>query len=107
MSKIVKATNWRELSHVVECDNKYYLVDSAVTADHGEETMVFAWNRQKDDVENWSGLYCERYSDYVEMKTKHYWICKNLELVLKNANGYVSDITFADFIITMLDKVKK
>ena len=41
MSKIIKDTGVRELSHIVELNNEYYYVDSNDTFDMGYETMVF------------------------------------------------------------------
>ena len=72
MSKIIKETGYRELSHIVECENgKYYFVDSNKTLDHSYETMVFSWNIEKNDVVSWNELYCKRYLDYYEMKESH------------------------------------
>lgn len=33
------------------------MVSRAYTLDHGDETMIFKWNRLADKVENWTDLY--------------------------------------------------
>ena len=104
MSKIIKETGYRELSHIVECDGQYFFVDSVYTLDHAEETMVFEWDIGENDVVSWSELYCKRYSNYDEMKKGHYFICQNLETILEKNQNYESDITFGDFITVLINK---
>ena len=82
MSKIVKETGYRELSHIIKSKNKYYLVDSNDTFDFGYETMVFLFNIKEDDVENWGDLYCKRYTTEEEMKKHHFEVCENIEKYL-------------------------
>lgn len=80
MSKIVKKTGYRELSHVVQTDDgQYFMVDSNNTFDCGYETMVFEWNIEEDGVDNWIEKYCERYESEKDMENRHKEICKHLE----------------------------
>ena len=84
MSRIVKGTGWRPLSHVVKTeDGKLYLVDSNNTFDYGYETMVFEW--EDDEVSSWLGEYRENYSSETAMRERHFEICEMLEDVLKGA----------------------
>ena len=78
MSKIIKGTGVRELSHIVELNNKYYFVDSNDTLDVGYETMVFSCDKNGDSID-WSGLYTERYNTEEEMRESHYKVCNELE----------------------------
>ena len=83
MSKILKETGYRELSHIVECKGKKYFVDSNNTFDGGYETMVFNTIGEDEEVD-WEDLYAEWYDSYEEMKQKHYEICNNLENYIDN-----------------------
>lgn len=83
MSKIVKESGYRELSHVVQTDDgKMYLVDSNDTVDCGYETMAFKWNDKKDKVVNYREVYVEYYDSWEDMECKHKWLCSHLEEVL-------------------------
>lgn len=83
MSKIVKPTGYRALSHVVQTDNgEYFMVDSNYTLDYGYETMAFEWDERKDEVSNWCESYVERYRDKDTMAHRHEQICNNLEQYL-------------------------
>lgn len=83
MSKIIKESGYRELSHIVKSNDKYYLVDSNDTMDAGYETMVFFYNIKDDEVEDWGDLYCKRYNTEKEMEKHHFEVCKNIEKYLK------------------------
>lgn len=83
MSKIIKESGYRELSHIVKSNNKYYLVDSNDTIDAGYETMVFPYNIKEDEVEDWGDLYCERYNTEEEMEKHHFEVCEDIEKYLK------------------------
>lgn len=107
MSKIIKETRWRKLSHIVEVEKKYYLVDSNNTPDHSYETMVFEWNNEKGDVVSWQELYCQRYYNEKAMIERHYYICENLKSILEENKNYESDITINDAIITLLSSLGK
>lgn len=86
MSKIIKNTGYRPLSHVVETViGTQYLVSSAFTLDNGLETMVFLWNAREDGVEKWSEEYVEWHRTEREMAERHKWLCENLETVLEGA----------------------
>ena len=86
MSKIIKNTGYRNLSHVVETViGTQYMVSSAFTLDNGFETMVFLWNVRKDGVEKWSEEYVEWHKTEREMTERHKWLCENLEAVLEGA----------------------
>lgn len=80
MSKVIKPTEYRPLSHVVQTeDGTLYMVSSDDTFDYGRETMVFPWSKRKNGVKNWAGLYCERYKSDGDMYAGHKRICENLE----------------------------
>ena len=87
MSKVVKEVPHRDLSHIVECNDELYYVDSADTFDAGYETMVFDYDGVIDGDVNeedicWSGLYTEYYCSYEDMETRHNYIIEHLEEVL-------------------------
>lgn len=80
MSKVIKSTGYRALSHVVQTeDGNLYMVDSNDTFDCGYETMVFPWSKRRNEVKNWTDLYCERYKSDGDMYAGHKRICENLE----------------------------
>lgn len=78
MSKIIKETGMRDLSHIVKSNNKYYFVDSNDTFDVGFETMVFLCDENGENI-NWSDLFAKRYNTEEEMRESHYKICNYLE----------------------------
>lgn len=85
MSKIVKKTGYRELSHVVQTDDGcYFMVDSALTSDCGYETMVFSWDNKTNKVDCWAELYCEHYRNEDDMSRRHEAICDHLENYLES-----------------------
>lgn len=83
MSKIIKNTGYRELSHIVESENKYYFVDSNDTFDRGYETMIFKCDENGDNID-WTDIFCKNYDTYVEMELSHNNIIKNLEFYKKD-----------------------
>ena len=84
MSKIIKSTGNRELSHVIQTDDgKFYVVDSEDTRDCGYETMVFDWDILANKISNWLELYVEWHNSETEMRLRHYIICKNFENLYK------------------------
>jgi len=78
MSKIIKETGMRELSHIVKSNNKYYFVDSNNTFDFGYETMVFSCDENGENID-YSDLYTGWYDTEEEMRKIHYKICNELE----------------------------
>lgn len=61
MSKVIKETGNRELSHIVQtADGKFHYVDSNDTFDKGYETMSFPC-KESGEVTSWLEEYCERY----------------------------------------------
>ena len=83
MSKIIKESGYRELSHIVQTDDgKMYLVDSNYTEDCGYETMAFKWDDKKDAVVNYLDVYVEHYRTWYDMEHGHEWVCSHLEEVL-------------------------
>ena len=74
MSKIVKKTGYRELSHVVQTDDGRYF-------------MVFSWDDQNNEVDDWRDLYCEIHGSEDDMARHHKSICDNLELILYESEG--------------------
>ena len=90
MSRIIKATGYRNLSHVVRTKNgKYYMIDSNDTPDAGFETMGFLWDFKKGRVLYWGELYAERYDSEDEMNLRHFEICQDFEnYVWKTARAY-------------------
>lgn len=81
MSKIVKETGYRELSHIVQTkDGKRYLVDSNNTFDVGYETMVFLCGK-------WNELFVKRYQSEKAMRKMHYKICGSLESLLERSKA--------------------
>ena len=86
MSKIIKESGYRKLSHIVKCDDIYYLVDSNDTFDRGYETMAFLYDIKKDEVISWLESYVKWYKTEEEMEKYHFEICENLERYLKEYN---------------------
>ena len=87
MSKVVKEHPYRVLSHIVECNNELYYVDSTDTFDAGYETMVFDYDGVIDGDVNeedicWSGVYTEHYYSYEDMEKRHNYLIEHLEEVL-------------------------
>ena len=78
MSKIIKDTGARELSHIVELNNKHYFVDSNDTFNVGYETMVFSFDKNGENID-WSGLYTIQHNTDEEMRETHYKVCNELE----------------------------
>lgn len=62
---------------------RYYLVSSALTPDHGYETMVFSFSTKKKAVTDWAERYVEHYNTYSAMAYGHERVCKHLEEYLK------------------------
>lgn len=82
MSKVIKMTGYRPLSHVIQTDDgNYYMVDSNDTFDRGFETMVFDWDIKRDEVSDWVDNYQELHDDYEEMEKRHHFICENYEVL--------------------------
>ena len=80
MSKVIKATGYRPLSHVVQTDQgKYYMVDSNDTVDQSYETMAFEWDEKKNKVKNWIEQFQMLHVTQKAMEKKHKDICENLE----------------------------
>lgn len=75
--------NFREnaLTDIVELNGNYYYIDSVDVPFSGCETMVFHCN-ENGNVSDWSELYCERYTDAIEMETRHKEIVANLGKIL-------------------------
>jgi len=78
MSKIIKETGMRELSHIVKSNNKYYFVDSNNTFDAGYETMIFSCDENGENID-YSDLYAGWYDTEEEMRETHYKVCSELE----------------------------
>lgn len=84
MSKVIKPTGYMPLSHVVQTeDGNLYMVRSTDTMDRGRETMVFPWNKRRNEVQDWDDLYYERYKSDSDMYAGHNRICENLEAYLE------------------------
>lgn len=88
MSKIIKAANIRQLSHIVETDNgKWYLVDSRDLSNSclgsGLELMVFKVSKRTKCVSDWKNPIVEEHpKTYEELYTLHNKVCNNLEAFL-------------------------
>lgn len=78
MSVIVKPTGYRALSDVVMTDDGNYYLVSSTQIGYEFETMVFEWNLEDDDVDDWME-YCERHESEKDMENRHNEICKHLE----------------------------
>ena len=86
MSKVVKVNPNRDLSHIVECNNKLYYVDSNYTLDKGYETMAFKYNGDPNNVRHkdidWLGVHSQWHCSYEDMEKRHNYLIEHLEEVL-------------------------
>lgn len=83
MSKVIRATGNRPLSHIVKIEARaltgYYYVDSNDTFDCGYETMVFPYDIKENEVASWLEIWCMHYETQEQMEFTHNFVCNNLE----------------------------
>ncbi len=77
MSQIIHRTGWKELSHVVYCRGKTYLVDSSQHV-HSYRTYVNPFNDRTDRIIG-KEVYMEKHADRESMIVGHMRICERLE----------------------------
>lgn len=79
--KIVNATGRR--TYVRSKNDRYYLVSSILTEEHGLETMVFACEPAQNDEEgfvvDWKELWSKHYTDYTVMRWHHQRIVEDFD----------------------------